>query len=425
MGKIDGPKRPLTQTQIARLTDEGWHADGTIKGLFFVVHAGARIWVYRRQVKGKRFQITVGSATAPIGEVRKRAAGYAGMMPDDFATAVGALSAPLPAEKKRLTFSEAAEKFIDWRIANEKRSPKFEADQRHQLEIVKPIIGSIPLDAIKPADIARIAVSNRSSHTIQVRISFCSQVFNWSLANEFYTGINPADLRGPLHYLLPELSSQPEQNQGALPVALLPDFFAWLYSQDLRRPNVAAFLFSILTATRSGSVRRARWDQIEWEKKLWVIPEDQLKVSANGALIVPLAQQTLDFLQLRGPKESGLIFPGRAGGVLQTPVFSKILKSAKKRGITWLDEDQSKAKGRPIYATQHGIARATFRTWAQDDTLGNDQRFDPLVAELCLHHKVKDKYRGAYSRGKLMERRRELMTAWADYCFSKINMGAK
>lgn len=69
--------------------------------------------------------------------------------------------------------------------------------------------------------------------------------------------------------------------------------------------------------------------------------------------------------------------------------------------------------------TQHGIARATFRTWSQDDALGNDLRFDARTAELCLHHKVPDAYNGAYERNSSMIRRREMMEAWAKFCFSK------
>lgn len=77
-------------------------------------------------------------------------------------------------------------------------------------------------------------------------------------------------------------------------------------------------------------------------------------------------------------------------------------------------------QGKEVRATQHGIARATFMTWSQDDVLGNDLRFDVKVAHRALHHKVDDGEGGAYERQTLFLRRRELMTAWADYCFSKV-----
>ena len=59
-------------------------------------------------------------------------------------------------------------------------------------------------------------------------------------------------------------------------------------------------------------------------------------------------------------------------------------------------------------------------TWSQDDSLGNDKRFDVRVAHMCLHHKQDDGYGGAYERQTMFLRRRELMEAWAEYCFSRI-----
>ena len=86
----------------------------------------------------------------------------------------------------------------------------------------------------------------------------------------------------------------------------------------------------------------------------------------------------------------------------------------------WIDKAESLKRGKEVGITQHGIARATFRTWAQDDSLGNDRRFDARTAELCLHHKVTDAYNGAYERNASMIRRREMMEAWAEYCFSRV-----
>ena len=71
--------------------------------------------------------------------------------------------------------------------------------------------------------------------------------------------------------------------------------------------------------------------------------------------------------------------------------------------------------------TAHGTARASFRTWAQDDKLGNNKRFDERIAELCLHHKITDAYNGAYERNEAIKSRTEMMQAWADYCYSGLN----
>ena len=63
---------------------------------------------------------------------------------------------------------------------------------------------------------------------------------------------------------------------------------------------------------------------------------------------------------------------------------------------------------RPI--TAHGF-RATFRTWAEEVT-----GYPHAVIEEAMGHQVGGPVERAYRRTDVLEKRRELMTAWADYC---------
>lgn len=96
-------------------------------------------------------------------------------------------------------------------------------------------------------------------------------------------------------------------------------------------------------------------------------------------------------------------------------------KNIANGGEPFTDEKELDSQGNPSLATPHGLARATFRTWAQNDELGNDKRFSDRVAELCLHHNVSDAYRGAYERNEALKSRTEMMQAWADYCYGEEN----
>ena len=58
----------------------------------------------------------------------------------------------------------------------------------------------------------------------------------------------------------------------------------------------------------------------------------------------------------------------------------------------------------------HGF-RSTFRDWAGEMT-----GFAREVAERSLAHIMKDKTEASYARGDLLEKRRQLMEAWAQYC---------
>jgi integrase len=61
--------------------------------------------------------------------------------------------------------------------------------------------------------------------------------------------------------------------------------------------------------------------------------------------------------------------------------------------------------------TVHGF-RSTFRDWAAE-AAGCPRD----VAEAALGHTLRDRTEAAYQRGDLIERRRLLMEAWAQFCF--------
>ena len=60
--------------------------------------------------------------------------------------------------------------------------------------------------------------------------------------------------------------------------------------------------------------------------------------------------------------------------------------------------------------TVHGF-RSTFRDWAGDET-----QFERETIEMALAHSVASKTEAAYRRGRALDKRRDLMAVWADYC---------
>jgi integrase len=66
-----------------------------------------------------------------------------------------------------------------------------------------------------------------------------------------------------------------------------------------------------------------------------------------------------------------------------------------------------------VDATPHGF-RSCFRDWAAERT-----NFPREVAEMALAHAIPSAVEAAYRRGDLLEKRRRLMAAWADFCTTK------
>jgi integrase len=152
--------------------------------------------------------------------------------------------------------------------------------------------------------------------------------------------------------------------------------------------------FAIFTASRSGEVRGATWEEFDLEAKLWTIPKDRMK--ANREHVVPLTAPAIRIIercaQLR-IRDCPLVFPGARGNkALSDMTLTKLLKEMKE----------------PY--TAHGF-RSAFRDWASEET-----NHPGDVAEAALAHMVKDKTEAAYRRGNLLEKRRTLMDDWAKWC---------
>jgi hypothetical protein len=69
-------------------------------------------------------------------------------------------------------------------------------------------------------------------------------------------------------------------------------------------------------------------------------------------------------------------------------------------------------KRRAPAALVHGL-RATFKPWCQDSGI------DEEVAEGCLSHGPGDATKAAYNRADMVDRRRVVMLAWADFLDGK------
>lgn len=150
----------------------------------------------------------------------------------------------------------------------------------------------------------------------------------------------------------------------------------------------------ILTAARSGEVRMATWAEIDLEAATWTIPADRMK--AKREHVVPLSDAAVRlFRKMQAHKRgsSDLVFPGTAKA---KPLSDMTLTKALR------DMGQQ--------VTAHGF-RSTFRDWIAEQT-----NFQSDLAEAALAHVIADKTVAAYQRGPMLEKRRVLMGAWADYC---------
>lgn len=148
------------------------------------------------------------------------------------------------------------------------------------------------------------------------------------------------------------------------------------------------FEFMTLTATRPGEARGARWDEIDFDRRVWIIPSERMKTKREHR--IPLSGAATDVLRCAADltDESGLIFTSVTGKSLTDSTISKLIRELG------------------IDAVPHGF-RSSFRDWCADTGQPRE------IADAALAHTVRG-VEVAYFRPDLFERRRDLMEIWAD-----------
>jgi integrase len=298
---------------------------------------------------------------------------------------------------KALTFDEAAARCIADKRAGWKNEKHADQWVKTLATYVSPAIGSLPVANIDLALVRLVldpiwTTKNETASRVRQRME---SVLAWAAVSGYRQGENPARWRGHLDQLLPKPSKvQKSEHHAALAYSKMGIFMAEL--QTHQGTAALALEFTILTAARTSEVIAARWEEFDLEKKLWTVPAERMKAGKEHT--VPLSKRALEIIKdLEQIKAGPYVFPGgKAGAPLSNMAMSATLKRMARTDIT-----------------VHGF-RSTFRDWAGEQT-----NFPREIIEHALAHQLKDKAEAAYSRSTMPEKRRKLMTAWAEFCASQ------
>jgi integrase len=380
------PDKALTALQVRNISAPGRYADGN--GLYLVVdESGARRWLLRIVVQGRRRDIGLGSAKlVPLAEAREKALIYRKSARDggDPIVEQRKLKAVVP------TFEEAAEK------VHAEHSPSW-GNKKHGDQWIStlrtyafPEIGQLRVNQIGTPEVMRVLApiwltKGETARRVRQRIG---TVLDWARAAGHRDGENPVS--GVAKGLPKQIDR--DQHHAALPYAEVPAFIKELRTQPADTITLLAFEFLILTASRTGEVIGARWTEVDLEKKIWTVPATRMKAKKEHR--VPLSPRCIDLLRSckRAREESVFVFPGQtADKPISNMAFLMMLRRMK----------------RPV--TAHGF-RSSFRDWAAEAT-----SYPREVAEMALAHTISNKVEAAYRRGDLLEKRAELMNDWCSY----------
>lgn len=361
-------------------------------GLWLVVSpTGAKRWAYRFTMAGKVSEVGLGAFPAvSLADARDKAAEArrhhkAGVSP------VEAKKAAKIEEAGKPNFGKVADdliaaKSVEW------RNDKHVAQWRMTLREYCAPIRSLPVDEITTEHVLNILTPlwQRAPETASRLRGRIEAVLDAAKAKGYRSGENPAAWRGHLSHLLPKRQKLTRGHHAAMPYADVPAFVAKLRKRDALA--ALALEFTILTAARSGETLGAQWSEIDQKAKVWTVPAHRMKAGKEHR--VPLSDRAVAIIEaLEKIKINNCLFPGHAEG---KPLSNMAMEMQLRR--MKVDE-----------VTVHGF-RSAFRDWA-----GNETSFPREVAEAALAHVVGG-VEGAYRRGDALEKRRALMTAWANHC---------
>jgi integrase len=377
----------------------GLHCDGGSLYLSVDRRTGSRSWVFRYGQGRKLRNMGLGPThTLSLAEARDKALACRKQRLDgiDPLEAKRAKKQRQQLEAARtMTFRQCAEAFIEdqkpgWR--NAKHAKQWSATLK---TYVYDVFGDVPVQAVDVALVIKALkpiwqTKPETASRLRGRIE---AALDWAKVHEFRTGENPARWRGHLDKLLPARGEvRKVEHHAALPYTEIGAFMAMLRAQE----GVAAraLEFTILTAGRTGEVIGARWDEIDLDARLWVVPAERMKAGKEHR--VPLSDTAIGLLkELAGKTRRGdFVFPG---GRSRRPISNMAMTMTLRR----MDRGD---------LTVHGF-RSTFKDWASDCT-----GFAREIIEMALAHSIPDKTEAAYRRGEALAKRRQLMQAWARYC---------
>lgn len=367
-------------------------ADG--EGLYLeVTPSGTKYWRLKYRLHGKEKRISIGAYPAvSIADARKAKDDLKKEISNGIDPVLKRLqSAQTQALSQQLDFKSVAMEWYWKQVPLWK--PKHAAIIQHRFEkYIFPSLGSFPLADIKPLLMLNcLQKIEKTAPDLSRRMkAACSHVFKYAIA----TGRADND---PTYGLEAAMKKFKRGHYASISVDEFPEFLSCLngYENRVNRQTFLALKLLLLTFVRTCELVEARWEEIDFEKAMWVIPAERMKM--NLPHIVPLSQQSLaifrELKEMNGNRE--FIFPGYYN---PRKYMSKntMLIAIKRMGYN------GKMTGHGFRSLALGILKEKLG-YAHD------------IADRQLAHVPKSGVDRAYDRAQFLPQRIKMMQEYADY----------
>lgn len=396
----------LTKTQVfnakpgdreVKLSDGG--------GLYLLVTAtGGKHWRWKYRFNGKEKKMAFGSfPEVGLAEARELHADSRKLLRAGVDPMAQRRSERVEARRESDSSFEAVS--LRWHEHwSADKNPDYAADVMIRLtRDIFPSIGHLPLEKVTAPDIVATVkkIDDRGAHEIALRsLQNIGQVFRYAIANGLASRNPAADFK-PVDIIRPT----PVANMARVEIDELPTLLRKIENYEGSVVTRLAMRLMALTFVRTSELIEGKWPEVNWRKKLWVIPAERMKqirgLVGTKPHYVPLSDQTIDVLEslyeITGHGE--LMFPHQWD---KTKTMSKntILEALYRMGY----------KGEMTGHGFRGVAATVLHEkWKIADPL-KEQYID-----LQLAHIRRNNVKAAYDHSKHMDQRTVMMQWWADY----------
>lgn len=290
-------------------------------------------------------------------------------------------------------FENIAHQWIDLKSSKWKDTHTEKVKRSLELDIF-PFIGKIPIKDITTPQIISILkkVEKRGAlEALKKLRQRCNGIF-------LYAKVMGLIDNNPVEGIEMVLKSNIRQNFNSIKLEELPELINAINSEPLDITTRVGLWLAMYTLQRTSEIRFATWDEFDFDKKLWTIPAERMKMKREH--IVPLPNQVIELL---------LELKDVTGEY--TYVFSSLRKPYDKpfsENAMLFALYRMGFRGR---MTVHGFRHL-------GSTSLNEEGFDSRYIEKQLSHEDRNKVRGAYNKAEYLSERVEMMQWWANYLIS-------
>lgn len=387
---------PLSDVKIRNLKPkEKQYKVSDFEGLYILVKpTGSKLWQMKYRYFGKERLLSFGAYPAvSLAQARKLKEDARSLLAQDIdPSETKQEDKRAKREAQGHTFQKIGEAFYEKQCKEGKSKATLDKTAYH-LKLANAEFGRKPIAEITAPMILRVLRkqevkgNHETAHRLRARIG---SVFRYAVAS----GLAETD---PTYALKDALIRPTRVHRAAItdPKAL----GALLREIDGFEGQVTTRIglqLLALTAQRPGEIRHAKWEEFDFQEKIWSLPAAKMKMRRDHN--VPLPDQAIALLgELRMITGNGeYLFPSLRSW--QRPMSENTLNAALRRMGYAGDE-----------MTAHGF-RASFSTLANESGLWN-----PDAIEAALAHVERNEVRKAYNRGLYWDERVKLADWWAGY----------